>query len=290
MNLLKYKYIFFAISLLVIIPGVISLALFGLKLSIDFTGGSLLEVKSAANQTEIREVYKSEGAELTTLQQTSNGTYLLRSKDISDQTKEKIVEQIGGEELRFETVGPVIGQELTIKAFQAVGVASVAIILYIAYAFRQIPAPYSPWKFGIVAVIALLHDALVVVGIFSILGHFFNVEIDSLFVTALLTVIGFSVHDTIVVFDRVRENLRKNTTHKSFEGVVNESLVQTLGRSLTTSLTVLFTLLALILFGGESVRWFIVALFIGMFSGTLSSIFTAAPLLVVWQERGKKKN
>ncbi len=229
-NLMRYKYWFFGISLLVILPGLFSLARWGLHLSIDFTGGTVV------------------------------------TKDVS------------------ETVGPIIGAETTKNALYSVGVASLAIILYIAYAFRQIPRPYSSWKFGIAAVVALLHDALVVVGIFSLLGHFYGVQVDSLFVTAILTIIGFSVHDTIVVFDRIRENLRKNTG-RQFTDVVNESLLQTLGRSLKTSMTVLLTLLALILFGGQSIHWFAIALFIGIFSGTYSSIFNAAPLLVLWEER-----
>lgn len=235
-NLMKFKYLFFFISLLVILPGLYSLGRYGLKLSIDFTGGTVVE-KNAA-----------------------------------------------GEIIKSETVGPIVGKETTENAIKSVGVASLAIILYIAYAFREIPKPYSPWKFGISAVVALLHDVFVVVGIFSLLGHFYGVQVDSLFVTALLTIIGFSVHDTIVVFDRIRENLNKDF-RKPFAVVVNESLVQTLGRSLSTSLTVLLTLLALLLFGGESIRWFVVALFVGIFSGTYSSIFNAAPFLVLWEEK-----
>ena len=235
-NLMKFKYLFFFISLLVILPGLYSLGRYGLKLSIDFTGGTVVE-KNAA-----------------------------------------------GEIIKSETVGPIVGKETTENAIKSVGVASLAIILYIAYAFREIPKPYSTWKFWISAVVSLLHDVFVVVGIFSLLGHFYGVQVDSLFVTALLTVIGFSVHDTIVVFDRIRENLNKDF-RKPFAVVVNESLVQTLGRSLSTSLTVLLTLLALLLFGGESIRWFVVALFVGIFSGTYSSIFNAAPFLVLWEEK-----
>ena len=236
-NLMKYKYVFFGISLLVILPGLFSLAKFGLKSSIDFTGGTKIERNAAGQVT------------------------------------------------RSEIVGSVIGNELKTNSLKAVGIATLAIIIYISYAFREIAYPYSPWKWGISAVVALLHDILVVVGIFSILGHFYHVEIDALFVTALLTVIGFSVHDTIVVFDRIRENLRKTGGKEPFEQVVNEAVLQTLSRSLTTSLTVLFTLLALVLFGGESIRWFVVALLIGIFSGTYSSIFNAAPLLVLWEQR-----
>jgi len=302
-NLMKYKYWFFAISLIVILPGLFSLARYGLKLSIDFTGGSLLEIqnsnipstslragKNLTGIDEIKDIFQQNSVAVGSVQKTGNGTYLFRTKEIDQKKKDLIMSGISGkfgktDEVRFETVGPVIGKELTTKAVEAVVVAAIAIVLYIAYAFREIPKPYSPWKFGIAAITALLHDVLVVVGIFSLLGHYFNAEVDALFVTALLTVIGFSVHDTIVVFDRIRENLRKTAGKISFTRVVNESLIQTLGRSLTTSLTVLFTLLALILFGGETIRWFVVALFIGIFSGTYSSIFNAAPLLVLWEEK-----
>lgn len=297
-NLMRYKYLFFALSLVVILPGLFSLMRFGLRLSIDFTGGTLLEIRNEQVKTNtdldtVQKIFSAEGAEVSSIQKTGKGTYLFRTKDISNQTKTKIYSDIAQKygpvtEVRYENVGPVIGQELTLKALQSVLLASVAIILYIAYAFREIPKPYSPWKFGVTAVVALLHDVLVLIGIFSLLGHFAAVEIDSLFVTALLTVIGFSVHDTIVVFDRVRENLRKTAGKVSFTQVVNDSLAQTLGRSLSTSLTVLLTLLALLLFGGETTRWFVAALFIGIFSGTYSSIFNAAPLLVLWEERSVK--
>ncbi len=276
---------------MVILPGVVSLVMFGLKPSIDFSGGTMLEIKAPENtKDQISKVLSSEKIEIASVQQTGTGTYLFRTKAIDNTQKDKLTVALqkdlkGSDITRFETVGPVIGKELTMKALQSVGLASLAIIIYIAYAFRTIPAPYTSWKFGVSAVVALLHDVLVVVGIFSILGHFFKVEVDSLFVTALLTVIGFSVHDTIVVFDRIRENLSRLPAKTSFSDVVDTSIWQTMGRSLMTSLTVLFTLLALILFGGESIRWFVVALFIGVFAGTYSSIFNAAPLLVLWEER-----
>ncbi len=299
-NVLKYKWVFFAISLLVILPGIASLALFGLRLSIDFTGGTLLEIqnvaiKESSDIDRIKAVMKESDVTVASVVFAGNNTYVFRISEMNTEKKNIVFTKINAlypstKELRFENVGPVIGKELTIKAIQSVAVASVAIILYIAYAFRQIPKPYSAWKFGIVALVALVHDVIVVIGLFSLLGHFFGVEIDALFVTALLTVIGFSVHDTIVVFDRIRENLQKSVGKISFSNVVNESIVQTLDRSLMTSLTVLFTLLALILFGGESIRYFVVALFVGVFSGTYSSIFNAAPLLAIWEERSVRKN
>jgi preprotein translocase subunit SecF len=181
-------------------------------------------------------------------------------------------------------VGPTIGNELKQKAVLAIILACVMIVIYISYSFRKVPKPASSFRFGISAIVALIHDVLVVVGLFAILGYFWHVEIDTLFVTALLTVIGFSVHDTIVVFDRIRENLPRYLSRK-FEEVADISITQTLARSLNTSLTVVFVLLALLLFGGESIRWFVVALLVGIISGTYSSIFNATALLTWWEEK-----
>ncbi|OGG02779.1 protein-export membrane protein SecF [Candidatus Gottesmanbacteria bacterium RBG_16_37_8] len=294
-DLIGKKWWFFIFSGLIIIPGIISMLFWGLRLSIDFTGGSLVELKVKDQKDSakiIEESVKNQNIQLVTLSQTREKTYLLRLKPIDKDQNDKLQEELGKklgtvDELRFETVGPVIGQETTINAIKAVIIASLAIIIYIALSFRHIPKPYSSWKFGVSAVVALIHDVLVVIGFFSLLGHFFHVEIDSLFITALLTVMGFSVHDSIVVFDRIRENLRK-MAGDPFDRIVNASLVQTLARSLSTSLTVVFTLFALLLFSGASIRWFIVALLVGIISGTYSSIFNASPLLVIWEERTKK--
>ncbi len=287
---MKYKWFYFALSFLVLIPGVFSLIKYGLRLSIDFTGGTLLEIQ-AENHPDFAQIASSQGLDLSSVQPSAADTYLLRLKPITSEQNEKFksaIAQSSGEvvEKRFETVGPVVGRQLAQKALLALVVASLAIVAYIAWSFRHIPAPYSSWKFGVSAVVALLHDALVVLGVFSLLGHFYHVEIDALFVTAVLTVIGFSVHDTIVVFDRIRENLPK-MAGKSFPEIVDFSLSETLVRSLNTSVTVLLTLLALLLFGGESIRWFIVALLVGITSGTYSSIFNAAPLLVLWESKGR---
>lgn len=298
MDIIGKKKIYFLISGLVIIPGIISLFLWGLHLSLDFTGGTLLELKfqnpkENVSVEEIKTIAQSQKLEVGSIQSSGENTYLLRMPPTSRQQNQKLENSISQKygkitELRLETVGPTIGKETAIKALQAVVIASIAIVIYVAFAFRQIPKPYSSIKFGVCAVLALIHDILVVVGLFSILGHFFKVEIDSLFITALLTIMGFSVHDTIVVFDRIRENLRNMRT-TSFAQVVNESILQTLVRSLSTSLTVLFTLFALFLFGGESIHWFVTALLIGIISGTYSSVFNAAPLLVVWEEWKRKK-
>ncbi|MDE2026104.1 MAG: protein translocase subunit SecF [Patescibacteria group bacterium] len=292
MNIIGRKNLYFAISGMVIIPGLVSLVLWGLNLSIDFKGGSrmtLLFPNQVQEQTvaEVKQIYQQDKAPVATVQQ-SDKQLIVRTTPLSQAQHQVVLQDLqkkfaGVKEDTFETVGPTIGSETTKNAVAGVGLASLLIVLYIAFAFREVPKPANSWRFGICAIVALLHDVLVVVGIFSILGHFFNVEVDSLFVTALLTVIGFSVHDTIVVFDRIRENLKRNLT-RSFEEVVNESILQTLGRSLNTSLTVLLVLLALLLFGGESTKWFVVALLVGVISGTYSSIFNASPLLVLWHE------
>ncbi len=295
MDIVGKKYFYFLLSALIIIPGLFGLVRFGLKLSIDFTGGTLLEYKTSKviSAEEIKKAFTEEKIEIASLQKSGQDGFLVRTKPLAEAETQKVYERLKkiDKEIRrerTETVGPVIGQEMAQKAGMAVVMASVMIIIYIAYAFRQVPKPYSSWAFGVCAVIALIHDALVVTGIFALLGHFYKVEIDSLFVTALLTVIGFSVHDTIVVFDRIRENLRKYP-ETSFTKVTNLSIIETLNRSLSTSLTVVFTLLALLLFGGQNLRWFVTALIIGIVSGTYSSIFNAAPLLVLWEEIKNKR-
>lgn len=298
------KILYFIISGLIIIPGLASLLLFGLRPSIDFTGGTLWEFKitspvsgseSKINKDFIGDTAVKDGMEVSSIQTSGEKTFLLRSKPLGKDQKGKIQKSLKDkvgeiEELRYETVGPVVSSELTNKALWALSLSLVMIIFYIAWAFRQVPKPASSWRFGVCAVVALIHDVLVVTGIFSLLGHFYLVEIDTLFITAILTVIGFSVHDTIVVFDRIRENLRKMPS-SSFTQVVNESILQTLVRSINTSVTVVFVLLALLLLGGTTLRWFTMALLIGVISGTYSSIFNASPLLVIWHERreGKKK-
>ncbi len=290
------KWWYFLFSGIIILPGLVSLLLWGLRPSVDFTGGTLIELENSRfndpkSIEETKKIFLSNKIEVSSVTKSGPSSYIFRSKEISQQQnnviKKEIEKKLGTvTEKRFETVGPTIGKELTQKALTAVVLVSLAIILYIAWSFRGIPKPYSPFKFGICAVAALIHDALVVVGLFSLLGHFFNVEVDSLFVTALLTVIGFSVHDTIVVFDRIRENLSK-MPGKKFSSVVNDSIMETLVRSVTTGLTVLFTLTAMLLFGGETIKWFVVALLVGFISGSYSSILNAAQLLVLWEEKRK---
>jgi preprotein translocase subunit SecF len=289
MHIMRRRALYYIISLAIILPGLVSLAIPPhLKLAVDFTGGTLweLQFQQAVQPAEVKGVMAEKGYPDAVVQTSGDRGVLIRSKEIPSEgnTKSDILQALQAKfgpatELRFESVGPVIGQEVATRAIAAVFLASIGILLYIAWAFRKVDHPV---RYGLCAIIALLHDALVVLGIFSILGHLFNVEVDSLFVTAVLTVIGFSVHDTIVVFDRIRENARR-MHGVPFEDVVNHSLLQTLGRSLATSLTVLFTLSALTLFGGVTIRLFALTLLIGIISGTYSSIFNASALLVSWE-------
>lgn len=301
MNIIGKKYIFFLISLIVIIPGIFALFSYGLNLAIDFTGGSRIglifpEKVNEKNIETIKNTLSKQQIKASSFE-ISGSTVFVKTQIINQEKNNKLMESLGKEikgveQGDFETIGPTIGSETTANAIKAIIIASILIVLYITLSFRKVPKPTSSFRFGICAILALIHDVLVVTGIFAILGHFWGVEIDSLFVTAILTIIGFSVHDTIVVFDRVRENL-KRMIGEPFEKIVNDSILQTLDRSLTTSLTVILVLLSLLLFGGESIRWFVVALLIGIASGTYSSMFNAAPLLVAWQEwveRRLKKN
>ncbi len=287
MNIIARRRWWYAISLLIIVPGTIALFTHGLKLGIDFKGGQLLEVEGRVVQADVSGVagqLKIKDLSVTP----AGGNTLIRYRDEAEpKTQQSNRQQLsqtlgtsGHKEVRFETVGPSVSQDITRNALIAVGLAALAIVLYIAFAFRNVPPPMKSWNFGVAAIIAMLHDAVLLLGVFSLLGIFFNVEVDALFVTAILTVIGFSVHDTIVVFDRIRENLRRE--RGEFSDIVNNSILETFARSLNTSLTVLLTLLALYLFGGESIKLFVLALLIGVASGTYSSIFNASPILVSW--------
>ncbi len=291
LNIVGRRYWYFGLSLLVIVPGMIALALWGLPLAIDFTGGSLLEVRFDAGDppapAEVVDLYEELEIGDALVQSAGTTDIVARSKPIDEGTKTKILSemetQFGGPitVLRFDSVGPSVGAEVARRAVGAVVLAAIGILAYITYAFRGVPHSF---RFGLAAIIAMLHDVAVVVGVEAIFGHFFGWEVDALFLTALLTVIGFSVHDSIVVFDRIRENQRIYR-RLDFETLVNHSIVQTLDRSINTQLTVMLTLLALLLFGGVTTRHFVAILLIGVFSGTYSSIFNAAPILVVWENR-----
>lgn len=283
----KYIWLYFILSGLVIIPGLFSLVRFGLKQAVDFTGGTLLEVtlgKALASES-IEQVALSEGLTISSIQHSGEATYLLRFKPEKAESILKFQSALASASgnlkiSRTETVGPILGKELLTKAVGAAVVAIIAILLYIAYAFKNI-------RFGVAAIIALIHDLLVVLGSFSLLGHFMGVEVDTLFVTAFLTTMSFSVHDTIVVFDRIREYKRRDDK-TPFDELCDRALTETMGRSLTNSLTIILMLLALVLMGGSTVKWFMVALLIGTTSGAYSSPFIATPVLILW-ERWKRK-
>ncbi len=290
LNIVGKRYWWFGLSLLVIVPGLFSLVTHGLKLGIDFTGGTTWEIQMSrpVQPAEVTAVLSQFGYGDALVQTAQNNGIIIQMKELKEGSDTKanisqaLTQKFGSfKELDFQSVGPSLGTTIRNRAIIAVLLASIGVLAYIAYAFRN---TQNPFLYGIAAIIAMLHDVAVVIGIFSILGWVSGVEVDSLFVTALLTVIGFSVHDTIVVFDRIRENLARRAG-RTFEEVVNYSVVQTLVRSLNTSLTVIFTLFALYLFGGASTHWFVFALLIGIISGTYSSIFNASQVLVVWENR-----
>lgn len=293
-DILGKRYIFFALSLIIILPGLIMLVVMAvngtLPLSIDFTGGSLLEVRLATATplpAEIVTLYNSLNIEDVSVQTTGEGTYVIRSSVLDEQERALVLDTLENTYgdltvLRFESVGPTIGSEVTTRAAQAVAVAALIVVIYMTFAFRGIP---NAIRFGVCAILAMIHDVAVVFSFTAIGSRFWGWQIDALFLTALLTVIGFSVQDKIVVFDRVRENtgIYRNL---QFETLVNHSIVQTLQRSINTQLmTVVFMLLSLALFGGVTLREFALILLVGLVSGTYSSIFIAAPALVAWQNQ-----
>lgn len=294
LDLVGKRNLWFLISLILLVPGVISLILSGLKLGIDFTGGTAWEMRMSepVTVTEVRDVLNENGFGDAVVQTSDENTVIIRMGEIEEGSaqKEAISEDLQSrfgefEELSFTTVGPSVGTQIRNRSVYAVGLASIGVMLYIAWAFRN---TNNPLLYGACAIIAMLHDVLLVLGIFSILGWVAGIEVDALFVTAILTIIGFSVHDTIVVFDRIRENLA-NKMAPTFADTVNYSIVQTMVRSINTSLTVVLTLAALYLFGGESTRWFVMALLIGVVAGTYSSIFNASQLLVAWETGDVKR-
>jgi len=291
-DILSKRYLYFAISLLVILPGLVILAASGLPLSIDFTGGSLLEVQFEAGKApqpaDLVALYEKEGINDAQVQTTDSGTFVIRSSFLDNETRDSVLTAMETETgsvvsvIRFDSVGPSIGKQVTSRAALAVGVAALAVVIYITTAFRKVPHAF---RYGVCAVIAMVHDVAVVFSIAGIGAILFDWQMDALFLTALLTVIGFSVQDKVVVFDRIREN--SNILRRlDYETLVNHSIVQTLQRSINTQLmTVEFLLLSLALFGGITLQEFAVILLFGLFSGTYSSIFVAAPILVLWENQ-----
>lgn len=291
-DILSKRYLYFAFSLLVILPGLILLATNGLPLSIDFTGGSLLEVQFEGGQTpqpgEIVNLYETSGIDDAQVQTTDSGTFVIRSSFLDNEARDRVISAMQTETgsevsvIRFDSVGPSIGAQVASRAALAVAAAALAVVIYITFAFSQVP---NAFRYGVCAVIAMVHDVAVVFSVAGIGAALFDWQMDALFLTALLTVIGFSVQDKVVVFDRIRENT-SIFRRLDYETLVNHSIVQTLQRSINTQLmTVEFLLLALALFGGVTLQEFAVILLVGLFSGTYSSIFIAAPILVLWEKR-----
>jgi len=292
LNIIGKRYLYFAISLAVILPGLIVAIIFGLPLAIDFTGGSFLEVRFESgispSEGEVIALYAEFGVDNVLVQRSGDDIIIARSSFLEDETRLQIVSAMESrfqdevEVLRFDSVGPTIGREVTTRAGIAVGVASLLVMAFITYSFRGVP---NAFRYGVCTVLAIIHDVAVVLSLGAIGGYFFGWQINSLFLTALLMTIGFSAHDKIVVFDRIREN-SSIYRRLPYEKLVNHSVIQTLQRSINTQLmTVEFMLLALALFGGVTLREFAIVLLVGLFSGTYSSIFIAAPLLVTWEKR-----
>jgi len=282
---------FFLISICLLVPGIISMLVFGFKLGIDFSSGTVMTLRFSqpVDQAALRQQMSQLGYGDATIQKTSEGDFLVRTRDIN--SDEKIVMIDGLKKglnmdvtvRDFATVSPLVANEVARNAAIAVLVASIFMILYIAFAFRHMP---NPFRWGFSAVIALLHDVLIVMGVFSILGWLIGYQVDAMFIVAMLTIVGFAINNTCVVYDRIRENVRKGIS-RDFAVTVNSSILETIARCINTSLTVILTCLALYLFGGVTIQQFIMALMVGVFVGIYDSIFVAGPLLVLW-ERGLK--
>ncbi len=300
MFIVKHKKIFIGISISLVILSILSLFVFGLNVGIDFKGGALTEISykdSRPAQADLAQPLKALNFGDISLQPTGNLGYIVKSRDLSDAEHSELLGALSvganvPSQLSFNSIGPSVGRELTRKAIIAIILISIAIICFIAFAFRKVSKPVSSWKYGIIAIFTLLHDVAIPVGIFVVLSHYYGAELDTLFVVAVLTILGLSVSDTIVIFDRIRENLRNqtNVAKADFSAIVGKSLEQSYVRSICTSLTVILVLLALFFFGPITTRYFALMLTAGMFFGTYSSIFLASPLLVWVQERQDKKS
>lgn len=299
MSIIKNRKIFYIISAILLGVSLFATFKYGLKLGIDFKGGTIIEAQyqAAPNMELIRENLEKLSLGEFSVRPTGDKGVIVRTRELK-QGEQGIVSgalgagQEGAEIKRFDSVGPILGAELRKKATGSMIAVLVAIILFITFAFRKVSKPVASWKYGVIAIVALLHDIIIPTGVFAFLGHFHGVELDALFVTALLVVLGFSIHDTIVVFDRTRENLRINEekkTNKPFETIVGESVSQTFTRSINTSLTTLIALTTLYFVGPTATQNFVLALLIGIVAGTYSSIFVGSPLLVTWEKWSAKK-
>lgn len=288
MKIIPKRKTWFSLSGLLVALSIAALALWGINLGIDFTGGSSLEVTFEDQRPSVVEVQQSlSDLELSNLVVKPVGErgMILRFQEIDEQTHQQVMDKLGAgvTQERFDSVGPSIGDELKRKSFYAVTAVLIAIIIYIAWAFRKVSQPVASWKYGITAIIALFHDAIIVLGVFAVLGQFFGIEINTAFIAALLTVLGYSVNDSIVVFDRIRENLPYS--EQNFEGTIDTSVNQTITRSMYTSATTTLVLLSILVLGGTTITGFVTALLVGILIGTYSSIFLASPLLMFWARK-----
>jgi len=301
MFIVTYRKAFYFLSALLIVGSLSAVAFFGLNFGIDFKGGSIMEVEYASTRPDIEVISLDFDANPAfrgySVRPTGERGFIVRTPFLEGDSHVEALAVLSRNgtvaltETRFDAIGPTVGKELRTKAIVSILLVIVAIVLFIAFAFRKVSAPVSSWKYGLMAVVGLAHDVIIPVGLFAVLGHYAGAEVDTLFVTALLVILGFSIHDTIVVFDRVRENLRRNaekSIRETFEETVGKSISQTFARSINTSLTTILALIALYVFGSHSTQHFSLALLVGIITGTYSSIFIASPLLVTaeaWQRR-----
>lgn len=299
MFILRYKKIFISISTALVLSSIILLLVFGMNVGIDFRGGAMTEVSYSGvrpAQADLVPVLDGLGLGSVLLQPIGENGYMLKTRDLNDTEHAQVLNTLSLDgkhaltELGFNSIGPAVGKELARKAVLSIVLVAIAIIFFIAYSFRQVSHPVSSWKYGIIAIITLLHDVLIPTGIFVLLSKFRGVELDTLFVVAALTILGLSLSDTIVIFDRIRENLRNPDLAKvPFRDIVGRSLDQTYARSIATGVSVLLVLVVLIFWGPETTKYFALMLGAGMFFGTYSSIFLASPLLVLVEEYQSKK-
>ncbi|MBI5134479.1 MAG: protein translocase subunit SecF [Candidatus Taylorbacteria bacterium] len=296
MFIVTHRKFFYAVSAALVIASLYAIFAWGLRPGIDFKGGSIIEVEYGTSTRPTAENLrpKLEALKLGeySIRETGSAGYILRTQELSPEAHNAVLAALGGgaalTEKRFDSVGPILGKEALEKSWMSIVLVLIAIVLFIAFVFRKVSKPVSSWKYGLIAIVALLHDILIPAGLFAALGRFSGVEVDTLFVTALLVILGFSIHDTIVVFDRVRENLRAHGDRKSFDAIVGESIGQTFVRSINTSLTTLIAIAVLYVVGPEATKHFALALLVGITAGTYSSIFLGSPLLVTvfkWQRR-----
>ncbi len=297
----KRKY-WLTFSAIMVALAITAIAVWGLRFGIDFTGGSVLEVRYTQDRPatdKIKDSLNPLGLNNLIVQPVGDNEVKLRFQEVDEAKHQEILSKLGElspkvdgrvafEELRYDSVGPSVGRDLRSRALTAIVLVLLAIIVYVAWAFRKVSQPVSSWKYGVCGVVALFHDVLIMIGFMALLGRYYGYQVDITSVAAVLTILGYSINDTIVVFDRTRENLFR--TRQSFAETVNLSLNQTLARSIYTSVTVMLTLVAIVLFGGASIRDFALALLVGVFFGTYSSVFIASPLLVVWNNWNNRKN